>query len=256
MSQTATSVENLMARLQRLESRNRWSQRAVVGLFLVMAVTSLLGQAAPRPRVVEAREFILRDGEVRERGRIGFQPDGSPAITLRDQTGKERIWVGLTANGSPTLYFTSKNGLMRSVQLAIRDDGTPRFFLTGGLHTPSINLSVEPSGMARVVIVAEETSEPQAPTAQVRVADRAGLAWQPDGSGNLYFRDANGKLRANLVILPDGSPSLRLQDSDEMVRAVFGATSVELPETGTVESRPPSSLMLFDRQGKSIFEAP
>ena len=69
-------------------------------------------------------------------------------------------------------------------------------------------------------------------------------------------RDANGKLRANLVILPDGSPSLRLQDSDEMVRAVFGATSVELPETGTVESRPPSSLILFDRQGKSIFEAP
>ena len=39
-------------------------------------------------------------------------------------------------------------------------------------------------------------------------------------------------------------------------RAVLGSTSLELIKTGTIEKRPESSLVLFDKDGKVIWQTP
>jgi hypothetical protein len=53
-----------------------------------------------------------------------------------------------------------------------------------------------------------------------------------------------------------GGPSLVLHDENEKTRAVLGHTALEATATGTVEQRPTSSLVLFDRDGKVIWSVP
>jgi len=63
-------------------------------------------------------------------------------------------------------------------------------------------------------------------------------------------------IRAALGLSPEGLPSLALYDKDGMSRAELGSTSLETTQTGAVEKRPESSLVLFDKKGKVIWEAP
>jgi hypothetical protein len=50
--------------------------------------------------------------------------------------------------------------------------------------------------------------------------------------------------------------SLEISDDGEIPRAILGSTSIEIVKTGTVEKRPESSLVLFDKGGKVIWRAP
>jgi len=51
-------------------------------------------------------------------------------------------------------------------------------------------------------------------------------------------------------------PHLGLFDENENIRAALGHTALESKTTGTVEQRPASSLVLFDRDGKAIWSVP
>ena len=78
----------------------------------------------------------------------------------------------------------------------------------------------------------------------------------PDGSPSLDLRDAAGKTRADLSLYPDGTPALDLSDAAGKVRAVLGITSTEVVRTGEERRRSESSLVLFDKDGKVIWQAP
>ena len=47
-----------------------------------------------------------------------------------------------------------------------------------------------------------------------------------------------------------------VRDASGNTRAVLGSTVLETTQTGAVEKRPPSSLVLFDKNGKVIWSAP
>ena len=68
--------------------------------------------------------------------------------------------------------------------------------------------------------------------------------------------DAEGRVRAMLGLLPDGSPSLELSDEQGKTRAAMGTTSPETTHTGATEQNVEFSLVLFDKQGKVLWQAP
>ncbi len=76
-----------------------------------------------------------------------------------------------------------------------------------------------------------------------------------DGTPDLSLYGQNGKGRASLSVDTSG-PSLVLGDENQKARAVLGHTALEATATGTVEQRPASSLVLFDRDGKVIWKVP
>ncbi len=84
---------------------------------------------------------------------------------------------------------------------------------------------------------------------------RGGLGVLADGTTALAFYDQNEKVRAVLGVEPAG-PSLVLYGQNSETRAVLGHIGLETKATGTVEQRPASSLVLFDRDGKVIWKAP
>ena len=76
------------------------------------------------------------------------------------------------------------------------------------------------------------------------------------GSPLITLYDEEGTGRAGLSLFPDGSPSITLHDEKGKVRAALGTTSLEATRTGAMEKRAESSLVLFDKDGKVLGEAP
>jgi len=76
-----------------------------------------------------------------------------------------------------------------------------------------------------------------------------------DTSGLNLFSTA-GNASATLGFTPEGSPRLALSDRNGKLRAVLGATSLETIRTAEVTMRPESSLVLFDKDGKVMWQAP
>ena len=85
---------------------------------------------------------------------------------------------------------------------------------------------------------------------------RAALRVFPDGQSGLAFVGKNGKPRIGLMLSSDDLPALVLTDENGEDRAVLGHTALEATRTGTVEQRPASSLVLFDKDGKMLWSAP
>ena len=82
------------------------------------------------------------------------------------------------------------------------------------------------------------------------------LSLYSEGGGTLSFKDKRGKERVELALGKDGKPRFTLSDSNEKSRAVLGVTSLEMTSTGAVEERAESSLVLFGKNGKVIWQAP
>ena len=88
MEPGALNLEIMSGRLEKLERQNRRMKQAGAVVLLFAGALLLMGQAPPR-RMVEANEFVLKDGNGRVR-----------AI--------------LSAATSPTLYFLDENGVNRA----------------------------------------------------------------------------------------------------------------------------------------------
>lgn len=141
-------------------------------------------------------------------------------FVLRDTTGKPRARLSLLPDGGTGLTLFDQNGKARA-GLGLLPDGWPALTL------------VDQNGKLR-----------------------AKLSLLPDGRPALTLADQNEKPRALLSLYqPDGGPALDLFDQNEKPRAVLGQTALETA-TGTLEQRPASSLVLFDRDGKVIWRVP
>jgi hypothetical protein len=133
-----------------------------------------------------------------------------------DAGGKMRALLTLR-DGNPSLMFSDAAGEVR-VHLTLLDGN------------PSLSFS-DAAGKSRVELSVFE------------------------GHPHLVFYDAAGKVRADLSVF-DGNPSLELSDKAGVSRAVLGATSLNTIKTGEVTTRPESSLVLFDKDGKVMWIAP
>jgi len=70
----------------------------------------------------------------------------------------------------------------------------------------------------------------------------------------LYDRDENGRI--DLSLKANGRPGLELSDRNARVRAALGSTEIVVPDTGQVERRQVSSVVLFDQDGKVLWQVP
>lgn len=89
--------------------------------------------------------------------------------------------------------------------------------------------------------------------------ERASLVTDGTGSVFLVFFDANGQARADMHVSSYG-PSINFYDPSGRSRMILGSTPlvgshVASPQ-GQVEKSPPSSVVLFDKDGKLLWRMP
>lgn len=77
-----------------------------------------------------------------------------------------------------------------------------------------------------------------------------------DGAG-LTIRDGQGNKRASLDVDSSAGVGMNLYDKDgKTVRATFGNVTLQTIRTGGIQQRPVSSLVLFDKDGKTYWSTP
>lgn len=137
---------------------------------------------------------------------------------LVNEAGRVRATVA-TSNGNPFLTLSDAGGKERA-KLSLLSDGTPSL----ELYDAAGNLQVE-------------------------------LSASSEGNPGLILWDARENMRVRLG-LDGGSPSLTLFDAARKGRATLGTTTLGLAKTGAERKRSESSLVFFDQNEKSIWEAP
>jgi hypothetical protein len=147
-------VQQLVARLERLERRDRRLKQAALACLLIFTCIGLMGQtttttpkkkvkptaAAPPPpppapagpTVVEAQGFILKDDNGRVRAELSMTGTG-PSLKLRDQSGAALVSISLN-DGQP---------------------GGPFVLLSDGQHHASINMSVLDGGGSQLALIGD-----------------------------------------------------------------------------------------------------
>jgi hypothetical protein len=118
------TIEELSARLEKVERTNRrWRAGGIVALVLV-AAGAAMGQAASPEKVIRAGRFEALDGEGRPRAVLGSGADGSPALRLLDRDGKVHGSMEVFPDGYSALRLLDGNGRIRGSIDAFQD-GSP-----------------------------------------------------------------------------------------------------------------------------------
>ena len=212
----AVNDATLEERMERLERENR---RLKVGMLAVVAVVAgLVCIAATEPvaKVVRAERFEVVDAEGRVRAGLGLPAPPAAANLPRAPYAVDALAV---LDGSPGLTLRDEKGKTRA-GLMVSDDGSPSLML------------LDETGKARAMLVVDH-----------------------DGVG-IALGGERGKQRALLGVSSDSGPVLQLRDDKGWVRAALGAYSLMTPDTGEVVKRAESSLVLFDKEGKVLWQAP
>ena len=221
MASQTPDLQAVAERLGKVEKQNRRLKSVGIAVLVLVSAVLVIGQTVPKERILlEAEAFILRDKNGNIRAGLMVNEDGEATLFFGDKNGTTRAQLMVHEDGGPILTFRDKNGTARA-GLMLDEDGWP------------ILSFYDKNGTVR-----------------------AGLMLDEDGSPSLSFHDKNGTFRAWLVLEEDGMPSFMLYDENDNKRAVLGFTSLEVTKTGEVRNLPPSSLVLFNKEGKVLFEAP
>jgi hypothetical protein len=134
-----------------------------VGVALVYTAARR-GMPGTVPRVIEAREFVLRDSEGRIRGAWGADEEGAIRLVLQDYRNQTSIKLNLLDDGTSGLTFADSAGNPRLIMAVLPDE--------------TINLVLGDSrGVARTV-----------------------LGLNPDGASTLVFADQGGTARTGIGV--------------------------------------------------------
>lgn len=152
---------DLRIQMERLERDNRRLRRLSVGSMIATAI--LLGLAAALvvtaarhgmpgfvPDVVEAREFLLRDGNGRVRGAWGFDDLGAARLTLQDEATNRSVKLNLLEDGTGGLTFSDSTGTPRMVIALLPDETASLVFADGRGFTRTV-LTLSPNGSSTLI---------------------------------------------------------------------------------------------------------
>jgi hypothetical protein len=145
--------------LARLEARVRWL--TALCSFLTLGLLSLaVWQFVPRPKVIEANAFVLRDTQWRRRAELAVRADGSPILRLNSASGRERITLSAREGGRTMLRLSDDHDVFRA-RLELGAQGAPMLLMS------------DAEGAARVIL-----APPGAPDGGVRlIGDQKKLLW-------------------------------------------------------------------------------
>lgn len=206
-------------------------------------------------KVIEAEEFRMVD----KLGNIHVEiklkeftvspmkpPVKRPVISIK-QNGRDRVTLGLSWAEAPVLMFSDPNG---KAHLSLSLTGAGREAIPGiDLYSQDgmVTLAVHPFPVGPHLNLSDTYTKAKATLG-------IGYGWKR--MPFLFMRGKDEKLRVSLELEEKGEPSLTFYDNAGHSRAILGSTELEAIRTGTLQKRPASSLVLFDKEGKVIWEAP
>ncbi len=224
--------DQVLARLEKIERENRFLKRGITLVLLVLGSLLVMAQAPSRPQTIEVERLVIRyangkpaivlDTTENESAEANFyRPDGSNGVALGARSDRSRISL---SSPKKELHMELKTGQLISGQ----DFKTP----VGEFAGLQIDRSPASGGVKPLFYLNSETT---GETTQYLYAD--------NGS---QLRLTNG---------PDGA-AVKLFDNPQTLRAVLGKTNLEAVRSGSIETRPLSSLVLFDKEGKVLWQTP
>jgi hypothetical protein len=225
MPPQSSDGSGITERLDRLERENRRLKRLGLASLAVMGSVLVMGQS-PAKRILEANEFILRDASGSVRATLKMDK-GEPLLTLLDSHGKVEA-------GPEQIEFEDSNGTNRALL---------------GSHSAIYYQQVE----GKTVITDQGPGLLlSGPDGRTRV-DLRGMA---DGAEFLLYgqNSANSTKQVYLSSAGDG-PSLTVSD-DKGFKSVIGSVSLSIPSTGGSSRTSAASIVLFDKDGKVIWNVP
>ena len=84
---TTTNLDEVNARLARLEAENRRLRRALPLVLLAAVVPILVAADKGSGKVVEVTKLVLKDANGKARAELSTQKDGSAALAMLDEQG-------------------------------------------------------------------------------------------------------------------------------------------------------------------------
>lgn len=92
MQNSTSDIQSLAARIEKLESQNRWFKRGACATLLLFGSVLLMGQAKSLPDDIEARSFVLRDSSGIKRAELTMGKD-DPVLSFFDSKGVQSSLV-------------------------------------------------------------------------------------------------------------------------------------------------------------------
>jgi hypothetical protein len=149
------------SRVRVLEKHNR-SLRWTVLLTLILSVLSLMwGRVWPRNGVIEAKGFVVTDGNGATRGSFGYDaagvglnlqddrglwragflvdPTGRPAMFLFDTVAQPVVTLNLQRSGAPSLRMRTPDNAT-TLQVRLGDGASRGVFVASGADTVALTL--------------------------------------------------------------------------------------------------------------------
>lgn len=205
-----------------------------------------------------AESFVLIDSNGNTRGELGKGIDDDYGLRLYSSNGRyfarlvdhprmKMIFLELNDNiSASTAYLSVRNGLA-SLTLTGDEQTEEARERNMSAYMEQFNAAKTPEERQRVL----SNHPPHGVMARIYAFPKGTSAM---GLTNSYGFDSRSAIEMNLS--KDGQPTLHLDDENGLSRAVLGYTTLESTATGIVEQRPPSSLVLFDKNGKVIWRVP
>lgn len=222
---TEERLENLEKGLARVKRRNRL---LLIGVLLgAVVITAVI--IKPK-NVIKASEFVLVDVGGKTRATLSMFV-GGPRLVLYDENEAFRVGLLVEEEG-PRLVLLDNNGEFR-VGLEAREK-------VASLTLYDKNGKTGTRLAARGLGLYDEN-------------EKLRISLLPDVPVMALY-DENDKLRIGLAASKDG-PRLDLCDENGKARALLGRGQTTTPD-GKVISYPESSLLLFNPEGKVVWQAP
>jgi hypothetical protein len=154
--------QEMLSRIERLESQNRALKRGAVVCVLAIASVGLMGQTqhkSPRtsaagtappavvlPKNIEAESFVLKDQAGHVRAELAMGGTG-PSLKLRDQSGSALVTVSLNdaAPGGPFVLLSDPQH-HAGLSMSVLEGAGSQLTLTGERPDVQAHLGVAPDG--------------------------------------------------------------------------------------------------------------
>ncbi len=172
----------LINRIERLERSNRRLLQVLASLALVavIAVSAAAAKVAATPDILEAKRFVLKG------------PDG-----------KDRVVIGVNAEGMTEQSFLGADGKRMLCFVSSEDEGAFVALSAKGEEEPCLILRVEADGIPNI-----DMYEKGKETA------RLDLSLTKEGLPVMNFFDNGDKLRLQFILDANGVPLLTVRDKD------------------------------------------
>jgi hypothetical protein len=259
------SSQLLAERLDRLERELRWWRRGGLAACLALIALATMGQGLQTTRIVEAEKFVLKDNKGKVRAVLGNEHQGVPATPDY-----------LSIAGQYGLHFYDADGRYRAAMREFGDAESWQLELQAK-DTPSAAYLTVGDGIAALSLRGTEQNREAAERESAEWNKKFNAAKTPEEREKLLYGPPFDGVEANLSAFPKGTsslkvrhglgggldfylhqrqPSLRITDEKGISRAVMGYIELERQPADVIEKRPPSSIVLFNKDGGVIWKAP